>query len=269
MSDSPKLALPEIAVDQASKYITHNEALRVLDALVQATIIDKDLYEAPASPSDGDTYIVAATPASDDDWAGETDSIAYFSNTAWIFVTPEVGWRVWVQDENVAYLYQGDSSGGGWVLETDALVGVFTGMGDTPSSYSGQSLNLVRVNDGETALEFTEDTYDIAVSYGGVPPGTEQLLRMQFVRSVEFADDFAGSYGIAGSAATAQAVFTIKLDGVQVGTITFAIGATTATFATTSGVLAIEPGEVLLIQAPSSPDATLADIGFTLKGAKI
>lgn len=34
----------------------------------------------------------------------------------------------------------------------------FTGLSDTPSAYTGESLKLVRVNVGETALEFTAPT---------------------------------------------------------------------------------------------------------------
>lgn len=54
----------------------------------------------------------------------------------------------------------------------------FTGLTDTPSSYSGQAGNYVRVNSGETALEFasgtgswTSDTYGITYSSGNVGIG--------------------------------------------------------------------------------------------------
>lgn len=43
--------------------------------------------------------------------------------------------------------------------QTQAGVSTFTALTDAPASYSGQSLKFVRVNVGETALEFT-DTID-------------------------------------------------------------------------------------------------------------
>jgi hypothetical protein len=43
--------------------------------------------------------------------------------------------------------------------ETQAGVSTFTALTDAPASYDGQSLKFVRVNVGETALEFT-DTID-------------------------------------------------------------------------------------------------------------
>lgn len=42
----------------------------------------------------------------------------------------------------------------------------FTDLGDVPSSYSGQALKFVRVNSGETALEFT--TSSASVAWGGI-----------------------------------------------------------------------------------------------------
>jgi len=114
MADTPKLTLPELSESQATKYITHNAALRKLDALVQCTVIDKDLAVAPGAPSDGDTYIVGATPSSADDWNGYDDYIAYYGNSAWEFHEPQEGWTAYVQDENKMYIYQGASAG--WVV---------------------------------------------------------------------------------------------------------------------------------------------------------
>lgn len=264
MAITPKLSMPEISVSQSQKEVTANETFRVVDALCQCTVIDKDLSDAPGSPSDGDTYIVGPSPSSGDDWTGETDHIAYYSSSSWAFHTPEEGWRVWVQDEDEAYVYQSASTG--WIKETELLVGEFVDLADAPSSYSGQTLKTLRVNTGETALEFVDNHYDIGASYIGVPPASEPLLRIPFVRSVTFADDFSGSHGVVGTAPTSSAVFIIKKNGVQVGTMTFAGSATTATFATSGGATSMVAGDVLLIEAPSSQDATLADVGFLLKG---
>ncbi|MCC0809144.1 DUF2793 domain-containing protein, partial [Methylobacterium sp. W2] len=41
------LALPLIAAAQAGKHVTHNEALVVLDRLVQLACLDKDLTAPP------------------------------------------------------------------------------------------------------------------------------------------------------------------------------------------------------------------------------
>ena len=113
MSETPKLTLDELAVSQ-NPDATVNAALRKLDALVQGTVIDKDLSDAPSGPSDGDTYIIAAGTTSGDDWddavnGGVEGAIAYYQSSAWIFLTPAPGWLFYVQDEAAFYYYAGTS----------------------------------------------------------------------------------------------------------------------------------------------------------------
>ena len=65
---STHLLLPYLLASQARKHGTHNEALRPLDGLVQLAVLDRDLTAPPASPADGDHYIVASGATGD--WAG-------------------------------------------------------------------------------------------------------------------------------------------------------------------------------------------------------
>lgn len=93
MSDplaTPNLGLPYLAAAQAQKHVTHNEALRRLDALVEVAVIDSALADPPGSPADGDRYIVPASPTGA--WVGHSDDIAAFLDGAWVFFTPAVGW---------------------------------------------------------------------------------------------------------------------------------------------------------------------------------
>ena len=105
--------------------------------------------------------------------------------------------------------------------------------------------------------------YDICGFFPGRPMASEVVLKFVAVRSLTLADNFAGSQAKALTAATAEAVFTVKLNGAAVGTITFAIGATTATFNTTGAAVAIVAGDYLTVEAPAVTDATLDDIAIT------
>jgi hypothetical protein len=96
MSDtSPVLALPYIKPSQAQKHVTHNEALRVLDAVVQLSVLRADLASPPATPAPGARYIVAATAT--DAWEGMEDHVAIWDE-AWILLSPRVGWTAYVED---------------------------------------------------------------------------------------------------------------------------------------------------------------------------
>ncbi|WP_116655191.1 DUF2793 domain-containing protein [Pelagibacterium sediminicola] len=44
---------------QTHKHVTHNEAIRPLDAMVRLAVLDRDQTEPPAEPTEGDRHIVA------------------------------------------------------------------------------------------------------------------------------------------------------------------------------------------------------------------
>lgn len=98
MSDSTtRLALPFILASQAQKHVTHNEALRILDAVVQLTVLDRDLTAPPGTPAEADAYIVAAGATGA--WAGWAGDIAVWSDGVWLRLLASAGWRAWVVDE--------------------------------------------------------------------------------------------------------------------------------------------------------------------------
>jgi len=105
MPSSPNLVVPFIEAAQAQKHVTHNEALRVLDAAVQLSVLDRDLTDPPGAPGDGDRYIPAsgATGA----WSGKDLNIAAWQDGAWAFLVPREGWLCWVADEDVLLVWDG------------------------------------------------------------------------------------------------------------------------------------------------------------------
>ncbi|MGH1421188.1 MAG: DUF2793 domain-containing protein [Hyphomonas sp.] len=94
---SPRLALPFIQPAQAQKHVTHNAALEVLDALVQPVVLDRDRTQPPAVPTAGAGHLVAAGAVGA--WASQDHSIAVWQGTGWLFLPPQEGWRVFVQNE--------------------------------------------------------------------------------------------------------------------------------------------------------------------------
>lgn len=108
---------------------------------------------------------------------------------------------------------------------------------------------------------------DVSFFVTGIPLASQKVLLHSFARSCTFFGDFSGSQAKAQTGATAAKTFLVFKNATQVGTINWASGATVATFTTTSGnSVDFAPGDVLIIQAPASPDSTLADISCTLKG---
>jgi hypothetical protein len=84
------LGLPYLAPAQAQKHVTHNEALRRLDAVVQLAVLDADRTTPPDTPGEGDRHIVAADATGV--WSGKDGNIAAFLDGAWAYFEPEAGW---------------------------------------------------------------------------------------------------------------------------------------------------------------------------------
>jgi hypothetical protein len=156
MDSSPNLTLPYIVAAQAQKHVTHNEALRGLDALVQLMVLDKDLSSPPGSPADGDRYIVAASPTGA--WSGQAGKVAAWQDGAWAFYTPREGWRAWLADEDKLFFWDGSD----WIA---------------PSSGGGGAASAVGLHNGEIAESHASNavTFHLKTLAGSDPSGGDPV----------------------------------------------------------------------------------------------
>lgn len=134
-------------------------------------------------------------------------------------------------------------------------IGIFYADGTTNGLLGG---SLVAVT-GTVA-----EAYSIGTSCVGKPATSEKLIVFAFPYSATLAASASGSQCVAQTAATAQTDFTLKKNGSSIGTIRFAAAGTVASYVSISSTT-FAAGDVLTIEAPASQDATLADIGFSLK----
>ena len=167
MDDTPNLALPYLAPSQAQKHVTHNEALRMLDAVVQISVKDRDRTAPPASPTEGQRHIVAAGATGA--WSGKDGRVAMWRDGDWGFAAPLPGWLAWVETEG-ALVVRGASA---WTpfAQNQPLVGVnatadasarlavaadaslFTHAG------SGHQMKLNKAHAADTASLLLQDAY--------------------------------------------------------------------------------------------------------------
>lgn len=89
MSQTTNLRLPYLDANQNQKTVTHNAALTALDALVNCGVQSAALAAPPASPGDGQVWIVAAGGTGA--WAGRDGSLAAWQDGAWQFYGPGRG----------------------------------------------------------------------------------------------------------------------------------------------------------------------------------
>jgi hypothetical protein len=157
MSESTHLKLPFIEAAQVQKHVTHNEAIRRLDAIVQLSVSDRDLTAPPVSSIDGDRYIVAtgATGA----WAGQDFNVAAWLDGAREFFAPQEGWLAWPRDEDKLLIWNGTA----WVDLLEAVD--LAGGGITELGLNGASADATnRLAVRSPSILFNRETDDINVT---------------------------------------------------------------------------------------------------------
>ena len=108
MSDtSTHLGLPYLLAAQAQKHVTHNEALRLLDAMVQLSVLDRTRTTPPASPADGDRHLLASGATGL--WAGWDLNVAFWVDGVWLRLVPRQGWLVWIAAEQAFAVWNGSA----------------------------------------------------------------------------------------------------------------------------------------------------------------
>lgn len=115
------------------------------------SVKDRDLVTAPASPTTGDTYIVAASATGA--WAGRDGQVAIWDGAAWQYGTPRKGWTAYLEDEDVRVTYKGT----GWSIETPSYTDeqVRDVIGAAMTAGLGIS---VTVDDASDTIAFAIDT---------------------------------------------------------------------------------------------------------------
>jgi hypothetical protein len=96
-----RLALPLLATAQAQKEMTHNEALVILDSVVQPVVAAVAPASVPTSSTLGQAWIVGKSPTGA--WTGQSGALAVWTAGGWRFVAPFEGMTVWCIADSMAF----------------------------------------------------------------------------------------------------------------------------------------------------------------------
>lgn len=163
---SANLELPYLAAAQAQKHVTHNEALELLDAIVQLTVVAFNAIAPPASAEDGEVWALGAGASGA--WAGQGGKLALWSNGGWLFVTPRPGWRAASGTE--FRIFDGTGWGPPVLPDLHMLPGLGIGM-------NYDAVNVLAV-EGEAAL-FTGGDGGHQLKINKATPGDTAALLLQ------------------------------------------------------------------------------------------
>ena len=236
---SPHLLLPYILAAQAQKHVTHNEAIRLLDAVVQLSVLDRYLTAPPASPADGDRYIVASGATGL--WAGWDLNVTTWVDGVWMRLVPRPGWLAWIADEATAAIWTGTV----WKLigaPQDVSDAIFSLVNDVDPTKRAV-FSLSGINTGTTRT-FT------------LPNTSSELAILAGTQTFTGNKTFSGVLTVSGTLTTSGAAATI---GTSLATATYGMG----TGATTTGITKT----VNLGTGGASGSSTVVNIGSATPGA--
>lgn len=104
-------------------------------------------------------------------------------------------------------------------------------------------------------------------------PAVSQVYNLVMATAITIPANLVGTVSYQNTQATASAAFTLnKISSgstAAIGTITLGTGSKTAITLSTQVQASLSAGDVLQLVAPSSQDATMADIGITILAAKV
>jgi hypothetical protein len=197
MSESANLGLPFLEAGQAQKHVTHNEALRILDAVTQLAVIDVR-NAPPDTPEEGARHIVGSGPSGA--FAGHANHVAAFQDGAWMFLPPRTGWRAWNADEEALLVWTGSewtgfSAGGG---------------GGEGGAFDPEAVEYLYINGadpGEDSVKLAVRANDVLLHALEAEDDGNGDMRLQLSKegegdtaSVFFSQDFSGraEFGLVG-----------------------------------------------------------------------
>lgn len=102
---TPRFGLPLLAAGQAGKELTHNEALSLIDLLVQPVVQASGTIVPPAAPRPGQCWIVGAGATGA--WSGRDGRLAGWTDGGWRFAEPVEAMVLWDVSQAIPIAYRG------------------------------------------------------------------------------------------------------------------------------------------------------------------
>jgi hypothetical protein len=108
--------------------------------------------------------------------------------------------------------------------------------------------------------------------FSGMPTAaaSKVIMSVPILQAVTFAANFAGCYmKLRGTTATASLAVDVQKNGSSIGTATFAIGGSVATFVTSGGTSkTFAAGDTFDLVLPATPDVTADNMGWAFAGTR-
>lgn len=106
VTETSRHKLPLLAISQAQKEITHNEALVRIDTLLHPVVVSE--LSTPPLPTEADigkSWLVGAAPSGE--WSGKAGNLAIWIGGGWRWCSPVDGMRIRLQSTGLDQVFNG------------------------------------------------------------------------------------------------------------------------------------------------------------------
>lgn len=183
---TPNLSLPFIMPAQAQKHVTHNEAIELLDMIVQLTFEAVGTTTPPSGATEGQAWALGA--GATDAWAGQDGMIATWRGGGWLFVTPRDGWLAWVRDAEELRVFKS----GAWEIHGTPELQNLPSVGINAVA---DTVNRLSVNAAATLLNNDGAGHQVKINKAGIGDIGSLLYQTGFSGRAEMGlagnDDFS------------------------------------------------------------------------------
>ncbi|KGK99929.1 DUF2793 domain-containing protein [Thalassobacter sp. 16PALIMAR09] len=211
MSDSSLiLSLPYIQSAQAQKHVTHNEAIRTLDVIVQPTVTEVGRTDPPQDPVQGARCVVGTGGTGD--WARLDGSIAVWEDSGWTVVVPSAGWTTRATDTLIEWVYNGST----WILPGNAVetLGVNT---------TADSTNRLAVSGANTLLSHEGAGHQLKINKADTAETASLLYQSNWSGRAEMGLTGSDNFSVKVSADGTTWLTGLEVDGTS-GMVSFPSG---------------------------------------------
>lgn len=186
---SSRLELPYVQAGQSQIHVTHNEALRSLDALLHLRLEAIEENAPPAQVVDDIAYGLGAAPSGV--WANQPGKIAVFQDGIWEFYSPAAGFIAVVGAMGTLHVHDGTSwnpvsGGGGGLTNPTAMLGV---------NATADQTNRLSVRSASTLFDAENGDHRLTVNKAAIADTASLVFQNAYAGQAEMglagSDDFS------------------------------------------------------------------------------
>lgn len=235
-TQTPNLDLPYIMPAQAQKHVTHNEAIRQLDAVVHLSVAAMNVISPPIDSIEGARYGVSNMPGGA--WTDYADHIAVWQDGTWAYLTPQEGWTLWVVDTGDFKIF----SQGAWINLLPDAPTEFDNLDHVGINASADTTNRLAVASAASLFNHNGSGHQIKVNKNSTADTASLLFQSGFSGRAEIGvlgnDALSVKTSSDGSVWQEQLAFDAGLAGLK-------------TPALRSGDVSILPDDIATINCPA------------------